>query len=620
MKSFEVEGVEQVEDDYLLNVDVLPNRASDCLSHLGVAREVALVCNLQMKAFHPSPSLSLKDATSLPITIEPGTASRFIAVSLAGLNNATESPEWLKTALRALGERSVSPIVDITNYVMLVTGQPLHAYDADKLEKVSSENNISFHVGFAEKGETMRTLDGQEHTLEDSALLIRTVPKGEILGLAGVKGGETTAVDAGTKRIVLEAARFDPTLVRKSAQSTKVHTTASKRFENNIPPELAAVGVEYALTLFTKLFPAHTHEALNDHSVEKVTASEIELASTHASRLLGVSIDTEQQITLLKKLGCEVKNAEEVLRVTPPWYRPDLVREVDLIEEIGRLSGYAAIQSQSLSPVTVSLTEEVKQKELLRDALTERGYSEIITRSFRKGGEVELENPLAKNAPFLRANLYEGLEDALLLNAQHAELLELEYVRLFEIGTVFMPEEESVHLALGIKKTKNARVKVSLQEELEQLEREIGERFQMSLESFVTETEEKEGMLVREYTLDKMNFSTTNVSMHKSSAPFGTFTQFSVYPYLLRDIAVWTPEHTTAEEIETSIRKNLGEELRVVTLFDRFEKEVEGKKRVSYAFRLVFQSFDKTLSDEEINVQMSALEKALSAISGYEVR
>lgn len=620
MKSFEVEGVEKIEDDYVLNIDILPNRASDSLSHYGVAREVALVFGLDLRGFDTSSSIEEKNRELLPVTIESGTASRFIAVSLSGLDNTAESPEWLKTALRALGERPVSPIVDVTNYVMLITGQPLHAYDAKKLEKVSSEARASFHVGFAENGESLRTLDGQDHILEDSALLIRTAKKGEILGLAGIKGGESTAVEAKTERIVLEAASFNPTLIRKSAQSTKVHTTASKRFENNVPPERAALGVEYALTLFKELFPGHTTEALHDLSVEKTVTPEIVLNSSHASRLLGVSINKEQQITLLEKLGCEVKSTEEVLRVIPPWYRPDIVGEVDLVEEIGRLSGYAAIQAQSLTPVALSLKEEVKQKELLRDALTREGYSEIITRSFRKEGDVELENPLAKNTPFLRRDLLSGLQDALLLNSQNAELLEQEYVRLFEIGTVFTKQGESMRLAIGIQKTKNARTKISLQKEYEELEKKIFQLYGLSLESFVSETREKGETLIKEYFLDEIDFSTESFSLREINDSFGVFKEFSIYPYVLRDIAVWTPGGTTAEVVESYIRDNLPEELRVITLFDTFEKEIDGEKKVSYAFRLVFQSFKKTLSDDEINVQMSALEKALSAISGYEVR
>lgn len=620
MKSFEVEGVEKVGDDYILNIDILPNRASDCLSHYGVAREVSLVCGLDLKELDTSSLATENNTELLPIRIEPATASRFIAAYLSGLDNTIESPEWLKTALRTLGERPVSPIVDITNYVMLITGQPLHAYDALKLKKLTPEAETSFHVGFARSGETMRTLDGQDHTLEDSALLIRTKSDGEILGLAGIKGGEATAVDRETQHIVLEAASFNATLVRKSARSTKIHTSASKRFENGIPSELALVGVERALQLFRELFPTCVTEALHDNYREKSEAPIVQLDSNHSSRLLGVSVEKKEQVTLLQKIGCTVGQTADILSITPPWYRPDLKREVDMIEEIGRLSGYSAIQSKPLVNLTLSLSPDVKRKELLRDALIQRGYSEIITRSFREAGEVELENPLAKNTPFLRSNLHKGLEDALLLNSQHAELLELEYVRLFEIGTVFTKEKESVHLAIGIQKTKNARRKTSLHKELAGLERELFELYRAQLESASIEILQKEGVLMKEYNLDEVDFSTDSFSLSEIKNPFATFEQFSVYPYVLRDISVWTPEGTTPETLEAFIRENLGRELRVVTLFDRFEKEIEGGKRVSYAFRLVFQSSEKTLSDEEVNAQMSALEKALSAISGYDVR
>jgi phenylalanyl-tRNA synthetase beta chain len=624
MKSFEVEGIEEVDDDTIYSIDILPNRGSDCLSHLGVAREVSVIFNLPIDSFNNSVDL-LEEVNphNLKITFELGTTSRFVAILLSGLDNKKQSPEWLKDALRALGERPISLIVDITNYVMLVTGQPLHAYDADKLELITKKP-LSLHVGFSKAGDTLQTLDGETHELQGNELLINSAPEGKPLGFAGIKGGMATAVDESTSRIVLEAASFNTGIIRKSARFAKIHTTASKRFENEILPELQVIGIRTALELLQGLCDGLVVEALRDEYPKKREPAEIELPYSAAANLLGIDISKEVQIETLTQLGALITEKTDGLKVVPPWYRPDLKLSVDLIEELGRLVGYEKIKAKPLLKKTASLDGALKLNELLRDFLIERGFDEIITRSFAKTGEVELENPLAKNTPFLRKNLLENIKNSLSLNAQNAELLELECIKVFEIGTVFTKDIEETHLAIGIQKTKNSRTKSLLSEEIEKLEKGIIKYTagNVELSKNKSETLEESGSIIVEYNLSEYKLASTDsyALPENQINDFKHFRAFSVFPYVLRDVAIWTPSGTTADAVEEIIRRNLGPELQIVTLFDRFEKEFDGIQRTSFAFRLVFQSFTKTLSDEEINQQMEALNKVILETEGFEMR
>lgn len=623
MKSFEVESVKEIENDTIFDIDVLPNRGSDCLSHLGIAREISVVCNLPLEESNKIPVVKEKDREEIRVTIEPGTARRFIAVALSGIDNKAKSPAWLRESLIALGERSISPVVDITNYILLVTGQPLHAYDRDKLEKLN-DSRSSFHVGFAKEGETLMTLSGGIHELHPSELLIKTSgdDNGKPLGLAGLKGGKDTAADEGTARIILEAASFNGALIRKSAQSVKLHTQASKRFENEIPSELSALGILKALELFGKLFPSCKVDVLRDEYVKTPEYGTIKLSPNHAPRLLGIEIKPEDQRVFLEALNCSIEEKGSEWEVTPPWYRTDLKRAVDLVEEIGRLNDYANIESTPLNVEPEVLTPRVQTMGALRSTFLKAGYSEVITRSFRDKGEVELANPLAKNTPFLRINLTENLHDALVLNAQNAELLELEYIRIFEIGTVFTKEGEHQSLAFGIQKTKNAREKIDLKAERLKIEQVVVTNTAINLADLNPVITEGDGLLIVEYTLnDALLDKGVKTFLPRNVSSFNTFKEFSVYPYALRDVSLWTPgTEITPETVEEIIREVLGKELQTVTLFDQFQKEVDGKLKTSYAFRLVFQSFEKTLSDEEVNFEMRALEKALLRHKGFEIR
>ncbi|MDZ7726358.1 MAG: phenylalanine--tRNA ligase subunit beta [Candidatus Campbellbacteria bacterium] len=616
MKSYEVEEIGAHEGLDFLEVDVLPNRASDSLSHFGIARETANA--LRIKHIVPSeiPTVEESSPGSLDIEIEEGTARRFVAVTISGLNKAT-TPKWLKSRLEALGERSINPIVDVTNYVMLLTGQPLHAYDACKLEEITG-GKLKLTSRIAKEGETLISLEGEEINFSGGELIIAADDK--VLGVAGIKGGKESGVNENTDKIVLEAACFNPVMIRKTSQAIKLKTNASKRFENEVPPELSLVGISEALRIFKELAPDIEVVALKDEYPDKPKERKIELDTSHAASLIGVEIPKETQIDILKMIGCEVSE-EGNLIVTPPWYRLDLEQSVDLVEEIGRLYGYENVPEKELGQISQNIPSTPPAKEIIRDQLMDLGYSEIITRSFRKKGDVAVANPLDKEQPFLRKNLKSGIENALELNARNAELLELEIVRVFEIGTIFKKDKEIESLSLGASKTKNCRHKFKPDQELDRVISDLDTALGIKMSAHELTREVNQDSFVIEFDLDAiLQKISDNLEWSYSEPPFKAYNEFSPYPYVLRDVAVWTPEGTTANEVREIIKSNASGLLGVITLFDTFEKDFESEKFTSYAFRLVFQSFQKTLSDEEVNEEMQQIYGALSSRNGFEIR
>lgn len=617
MKAYEVEGIEKVGDDDIFDIDVLPNRASDSLSHIGVAREVGLVFELTPNFSLEETEIEEKHPELIDIIVENNSAKRFMAVTIS-LRGEAKTPEWMRESLEALGERSISPIVDITNYVMLTVGQPLHAYDLDVIESISGKAALS--SALSTEGEELILLDGTELELTGKELLIKT--GGRALGLAGVKGGIESGVNDKTKRILLESATFDPKMVRRTAKVTKTQTGASKRFENGTPADLAALGIKTALHLLMEVYEEVLIEAVRDHYPTPEASPEIKLDKKHPKRLLGVSVGAGEIKSILERVGASVVESEDHYLVTPPWYRSDLLIPVDLVEEVGRLYGLAKIASDEMAPKAVTPERSGVAKEVIRDILTAGfGYSEVITRAFLKKGEVELANPLATDTPFLRHSMIHGIKSSLELASQNAELLEIEYARIFEIGTVFKSEGESSYLTIGIQKTKNARSKIDLEKEISELENEVSKKLGIDMMKYRAETQSDNNYLVVEYDLGKAVEAVELMPHWEYSEPkFNIYQEFSVFPYTLRDIAVWTPAGTTAESVKMIIIDNAGELLRVVSLFDEFEKDFDGEKRTSFAFRLVFQSYEKTLSDEEVNSKMELISSALSREEGFEVR
>jgi phenylalanyl-tRNA synthetase beta chain len=624
--SFEIE---EAEGD-LLDVNVLPDRAADCLSHRGIAREIGAVLDIPVSgdSLRESPSeffATLPATSALSISVEDDSAcSRYIGALARGVK-ITPSPAWLKDALESVGQRSINNVVDATNYVMLDIGQPLHAFDAGKLAPKSAEKekNGEEHATYAIRvrgayEEKITTLTGEEYSLPDGTLLITDANADAPIGIAGVKGGIAAAITNDTTDIIVESANFDGTMVRKASQRLKLWTDASQRFQNRPSPELAAYGMRDVLRLIVDIAGGEVEGVVDVYDeraqpkaahAEGTEGASVSVSLSKINSVLGSMYQLEDVEHVFDRLDFSYSVLNDNLTVTPPFERCDLLISENLIEEVGRVIGYNAIVSEPLP----ALSEAPDQRrfrgiERIKDFFLERGFSEISTQTFAVEGDVILANPLDQTRPALRRSLAENMRDALTRASVVAPrlLAPHEPLKLFEIGTIFTTEGESLALVFASSSHRDA---ISM---LEQTAQDLKKAF--SVESVAMAPD------LYETVLPELHLETYGEGYEPRSVLLGAYRPFSVYPFALRDVAVWTPAGTKEDEVANVILSEAGTLLARIDLFDRFEKNVDGEDRVSYAFRLVFESFDRTLSDEDLNPLVEKITSALNANSGWSVR
>lgn len=605
--AFEIESIESRGTDTILDVKVLPNRAHDCLSHLGIAHELGAL--LEQPVVVPA-------ITPISTTTLPGPAVRVAAAFECPRYTGRvvtdvrpgPSPAWLRERLEAIGQRSINSVVDAANFVMFDRGQPLHAFDLDALTG-------DIDVRRARPGETLTTLDGQELTLTADDLIIADAAGP--LALAGVKGGKRAEVTEQTTRVFLEAATFDPATVRRASQR-HVRTDASKRFENGLAPELALEGLDAFTALLSSLHDNHlTIGSIIDVAAPAPTPGSITVTADTISRRLGYPVAPEIARAVLERLGLSVLERDGELTVTPSARRLDLTLPEDIVEEVGRVLGYDQVPLVPL-PTPASQAPDGREFRLafqLRAALRAAGFSEVYGYAFEGTGERELENPLASDKKFLRSNLSNGLALALREHAA-ALIFDHEPVRLFEVGHVFSADREELHLALGVsyKQKKYGDAVAEAQAALAAAVKAVGLTGAVKPGLPIAENSTA---CVLEVSLagvepgtgepDLASFINKNISYAKPSP----------YPRIIRDVALWVPTETSEAEISAVIKQSSGDLLVAGPFrFDRFEKE----GRVSYAFRMVFQSADRTLTDADANTALATVIAALETHSGWVVR
>lgn len=611
--AFEIDGIERVGEHDVIDVKILPSRSSDCLSHRGIAREIASLTAtpLAFDPFNAQPELPQTD--KLQVEIADASACRRFDLALISGVKVGPSPKWLEERLVALGQRSINNIVDATNYVMFALGQPLHAYDAEKFE-MGVDGAWHFGVRFARAGEQVTVLGGESYELDSSIQLIVNSVTDAPAGVAGIKGGAYAAIDANTSNLILEAANFDPAVTRKAAQKLRLQTDASRRFENNISAGVVPFALTEVAKLIVELAGGHVVGFANS-PYEAVANPTVRMRRAKAEALLGMPLEDATILRILSALGFNVSSPEEgVFEVVAPFERTDITIEEDVIEEVGRIVGYDKVKATV--PEAVPLTEFNARhyySEVIRDSLTSLGFSEVITSSFRKKDEIQLQNALASDKSCLRSRLAPSIEESLAKNAPFADLLGARDTRIFEIGTVFEKGEgavrEHVSLAIGVRIKAggySAKDDAALIAALTVLETELGVPLVTSPEKGVAEMD-------LSALIAQLPVPTGYAVVPKAESI--TFKPFSLFPAVSRDIALFVGESTKANEIAMLINAHAGA-LRVrTTLFDTFTKD----GRTSYAFRLVFQAPDRTLTDEEVNEYMESVYIAARG-QGWEIR
>ena len=602
--TFHAFEIEEVVGD-MIDVNVLPDRAADCLCHRGIAREIGAVLNMPIQNDSLRESLpQWPNTDKLTISIDTDKSARQMGALVRGVK-VGPSPDWLREALEKIGQRSINNIVDATNYVTFDIGQPLHAFDADK---IAQDNGVlAIRIRETDEGEKITTLSGDDFDLPKGTIVIAEAGSGKPLDIAGVKGGAASAITEDTKDLYVSVANFDGTAIRKTAQKLKLWTDASQRFQNKPSPELTAYGMRAVLELIQQVAGGELEGVVDVYPQGAKEIAPVSVTLEHVNGLLGSSYSASDVEDVFNRLAFTYSSENNVFTVTPPFERTDITIPENLIEEVGRILGYDRIEPEQL-PALSEAPDQAKYHgiERLKDFLTERGFTEISTQTFAVSGETALANPLDQTKPALRAELAINMREALLRASNVAPRIlgPVAEVKLFEIGTIFKKDAEHLSLVLGYKQLVGKQSAVLLEEVITQIEAElIG----------VFSTKPTHGTEIAEAVLTDTNLELIGAEYQPQKIRLGTYKPFSIYPFALRDIAVWTPERTEEAEVLNVIFAEAGELLARIDLFDRFSKQVDGKERVSFAFRLVFESYDRTLSDEDLNPIMDRVSSALNA-------
>ena len=600
MHAFELEGIEEKNNDSIIDIDVLPNRAHDCLSYAGVAHEYAALTKKELitDRYHYHDSVKHGEYTPDIAIDNSEQCYRYMARQISNIK-VGDSPDWLKERLASIDQRSINNIVDATNYVMFDSGNPIHAFDSDKIVGGITVRN-------ARDGEEMITLTGEELTLTEHDLVI--ADDEGVLALAGVKGGRKAEVDTNTKNIIIEVANFNPLTTRQTARRVKILTDSSKRFENGISSEIVSIALEHVSMLVSDVAHTDTTELSNIADIypnPEVPVS-ITVSLEHIQKLLGCEISERDITDIFQRLDYQHHVSEGVFEVHIPAHRLDLRIPEDLIEEIGRIYGYHNIPIKQVDDLefTPEFNALVYTKETLRNFLIEQGFSDVMTYSFVNKGDVELCNPIASDKKALRKTIHKQLAEALEINTRNSDYFGSDRTAIFEIGRIYTNEGEHTLCSIAVHNSNKSTTKKYGTEraQLESLVHEINSLLNVQLEP------EYHGNTVS-FNIDSLEVTSDYKGLFESSS-YGEEARFysiSNYPYTTRDISFWAPEGKLEDELRTLITTAGAIYLKKVFLFDQFEKD----ERTSYAFSIVFQSDEKTLTDSEVDEDMNKIQDIL---------
>lgn len=571
-KLCEVEGIEKLPDgDAILDLNILPNRAHDLLSHQGVARELAGILKLPFK--DPTPLYKVPESHPTSLTINAECSRRYKGRIIRNIKIGP-SPEWVVKHLESIGQRSINNIVDATNLVMYDCGQPCHAFDYDKVKGAIS-------VREAKEGEQITTLDNKQVSLIQKDFVV--ADEEGVLALAGVKGGKKAEVDANTTNIILEVGNFFPARVRWTARRLGLLTDSAKRFENDLSPELCGLGMAELTGLIVEMCPdAVFEDVVEEYSFDTFKREHLlEFSVSWINAQLGTSLSSDEMVKILTDYGYEISGAGDTRTLSVPYLRLDLTGQHDIAEEVLRLYGLENIQAVPLSLKGKSEMNPIMYKILAaRQKLVADGYRETMTYSFRKKGVFEVARGVGDKSA-LRTDLGDGLREAFEMNKLNASLLGIDTLKLFEIGNVFPQNGEITHIATA---NKSGVVEMTLDEWCDKNGITVGESYDEVLPA--------------------------------ESASETPFKQWSLYPFIVRDVALWVPQGIQEDDIlkimDGSLPKLVVGQPR---LFDTFQKD----GRTSYAFRLIFQSPDKTLTDGEVDAEFGPFVETLKS-QGWEIR
>ena len=646
-------------DDVIFEIDILPNRAHDCLCHLGVAREVAAIlgCHCEGEA-RSNPDTTRKELSHGIATSSCGTprndkalnikiknknlCKRYSAVVVKNVK-IKESPAWLKNKLESCGVRSINNIVDITNYVMLALGQPMHAFDADKLKG-------KIIVRQAKKGEKILALDDEKYKLNENDLVIADEKKA--IAIAGVMGGIETAVDENTKNIIFEAANFDCTNIRKTAKRLKLSSESSYRFEREIDPEITMPAIIKAIEMAGDLAGGKIEGNIIDIYSNPVQQKELEFEFKRIKNLLGVEVAEKEVARILKSLDFEVVVKNETIKVKVPTYRIDIERANDIIEEIGRIYGYKNIPevAPEVEMKSVAGDKILLLEKDLREISEGLGFCEIYNYSFVSEKDIkniglkiedhlELQNPLSEEHKFLRMSTLPYLLKNVEKNLKYKDDF-----ALFELGRIYLkndnklPNEKRIFAGVmadkNIKNTLFYELKGRIEILLSKLG--IGELTYKEIKS--TELFWHKGrsaeIIYQNKTIGKIGEIHPNVSgafdietrvsyfeiyeeeLLKFYSKEKNFQKINKFPAVELDLSVVFNEDVKWDDIKKVVFGVDSKLIKNLQPFDTYRGKNLGENKKSIAFRISYQAEDRTLKDEEVEVIQEKIIKKLEKLGG----
>ena len=637
-------------NDEVYEIGLTPNR-TDAMSHYGVARDLqAFLSNNGVKSEFEKIStaiVSTEGEHGFELEVEDSAlCPRYIGAIIENVKIAP-SPAWLQDRLKAIGLSPINNVVDITNYILHGLGQPLHAFDADKI------SGKKVKVGVNEAGTKFTTLDGIERTLNGSEIIIKD-GNNQPMCIAGVFGGSESGVSEETKTIFLESAYFNPVAIRKAAKSHGLNTDASFRFERGVDPNNTRTAITQAIKLIEEITGGKKIGSLLEHYPNKIEDAKIIFRYSKLDQILGVKIHREKIKEILKSL--EIKAVNDIadgLELAVPAYRADVTREIDVIEEILRIYGYNKVdapQKISFTPVKLSFDDQDALENSWARTLQSNGFNEVMNNSLTsvkdETNAVKLLNPLSKELTFMRKSLLEGLLENTIYNINRKN----QDIKFFELGKIYHKKEkyeERKQLAIlisGRTYSENwlmpksasdfymlkAYVKVlfdKLSLETEEISLE-DDRFGDALEiiskgNTIARLGKVSPKLLKEYDIDQDCFyaeiETETVQKLRSKENF-KFVDIPKFNKIRRDLALLVDKNVNYAELYKLAKKNPSKYLKNINLFDVYEGKnlPEGKKSYALSFELLNE--EKTLEDKDITEVMDSLIKNFKKEFNAELR
>lgn len=644
-------------DDSLIDIDLTPNRG-DCLSIQGIARELKVLADGELHPLEISPIETTIDQ-QVGIKVEASDfCPTYLGRVISGVDVNTKTPLWMQERLRRCNVRPISPVVDITNYVMLELGQPMHAFDKAKI-------NGDIGVRLSKAGESLTLLDDSEAKLDDETLLI-TDDNGPI-AIAGVMGGADSAIGDATTEIILEAAHFTRKAAAGRARRYGLHTESSHRFERGVDPSLPKQAIERATELVLEICGGEAAQVC-EASQAQSAPSTVSLRFERLQKLLGMPLEQQQVSDILHRIAENVDETDDGWNVVAPSYRFDVEREADLVEEVARVKGYDSIPTNipRIAPRTITASEKTVNIRKVREHIAARDYFEAITYSFiatdaqslfSEEAPIELDNPLAENMSVMRTSLLPGLLSA----AQFNHNRQRDRVRLFEIGATYHAQQDhKTGLPTEIQRLAGVATGARNRQQWSKNSAQLIDFYDIKsdLEAVISLTGKPEAFIFEPLThialhpgqassiaieengqrqhlgfvgrlhpnLEQQFGFSDNVFVFELDldqallAKLPEYKTLSKFPSIKRDLSVLVNQSVNVNDLVNAIKTSLGVSLVDITIFDLYQGEgvADGFKSVSMS--LTLQNNDRTMTDEEAE---QLFDKALGVLTdqhGAELR